>query len=113
VTGSPITHAEQAGWQRRAASVLAAILDAHRGLPVIAWTVAPAGSALLGQVNSLASADEVRHRFHAWRAALGLSEHSETACAGQTARLRAWGYRNRVRVVLVASVFDDGGQVIR
>lgn len=115
MTGVRITRAEQACWQRRAATELAAILNVHRDLPVIAWTVAPAGSGLLGHVDSLAPADEIRQTFHAWRAALRLTEHSEVAVSlGETTRLRAWAYRNRVRVALVASVFDDdGGQAIR
>ena len=46
-----ITQADQARWQRRAAAELAAILDGHRDLPCIAWTVGPAGSVLAGQVE--------------------------------------------------------------
>ena len=38
-----ITQADRAGWQRRAARELAAILDGCGGLPPIAWTVGPSG----------------------------------------------------------------------
>jgi len=113
VTGFEITHAERAGWQRRAAGELAAILDTHRDLPIIAWTVVPAGSTLVGHVNGLAPADEVRQAFDTWRAALTLIEHSEVTSCGGTTYLRAVAYRNRVRVGLTATVFDDGGQVTR
>ena len=73
-----ITDAERSGWQRRAARELAAILDAHRDLPVIAWIVGPAGSVLTGQINGLAPAVQVRGTFDAWRAALRLGERRET-----------------------------------
>ena len=62
-----ITQAERAGWQRRAACELAAILDAHPDLPVIAWTVASAGSILVGHVSGPASADQLRRTFDMWR----------------------------------------------
>ena len=44
------TRAERAAWQRRAVTELATILDRHRELPLLAWTVGPAGSVLLGQI---------------------------------------------------------------
>ncbi len=66
MSGSWISHGERALWQRRAAAELAAILDAHRDLPVIAWTVGPAGSVLIGQVSGLAPAVRVREAFGAW-----------------------------------------------
>jgi hypothetical protein len=112
VTGFQITHAERAGWQRRAAGELATILDTHRDLPIIGWTVVPAGATLLGHVNGLAPAAEVRQAFHAWRVVLRLLEHGEVT-SGATTRLRATADRNRVRVALSASVFDDGGAVTR
>jgi len=109
VTGLQIPHAERAGWQRRAAGELAAILDTHRDLPIIGWTVVLAGSMLLGHVDGLAPADEVIQAFHAWRVALTVIEHSEIT-SGVTTRLRATANRNRVRVALSASVFDNGGR---
>ena len=54
VTGGWIMQADRSRWQQRAAAELAAILDAHPGIPVIAWTVTASGGALSGQV--LASA---------------------------------------------------------
>jgi len=113
VTGFEISRAERAGWQRRAAGELAAILDTHRHLPIIAWTVVPDGSTLVGHVNGLAPADEVRQVFHVWRAALTLIEHSEVTSGGETTHLRAVANHNRVRVGLTATVFDDGGLVTR
>ena len=50
MTGGWITQADRSRWQRRAAAELAAILDAHPDLPVIAWTVTASGGALSGQV---------------------------------------------------------------
>jgi hypothetical protein len=103
----PITQAEQSLWQRRAAAELAAVLDAHRDLPVIGWTVGPAGSTLVGRVDSLGSAEQVRALFHCWRSALVLAEHSETVCGSQTTYLRAVAWRARVRLALTATVVDD------
>jgi len=102
-----ITHAEQAGWQRRAARELAAILAAHPDLPVIGWTVTPAGSSLVGHVNGLALAGQAHRVFHIWRAALDLSEHREAASGIGTTYLHAAADRSRVRVRLTATVFDD------
>ena len=113
MTGFEITHAERAGWQRRAAGELAAILDTHRDLPIIAWTVVPAGSTLVGHVNGLAPANEVRQVFDVWRVALTLIEHSEVTAGGETTHLRAGAKYNRVRVRLTATVFGDGGQATR
>ncbi len=50
------TPAQRTG-ERRAAAELVAILTAHPDLPVIAWTVGPAGATLTGQVNGLAPAE--------------------------------------------------------
>jgi hypothetical protein len=107
VTAYEMTHEDQAGWQRRAAAELGRILAAHRGLPMIAWTVGPAGASLTGQVSRLAPAGRVRASFELWRAALALDTHPEAA-AGGVVYLRAAGYRNRVHVGLAAAVFDDG-----
>ncbi|HEX9164769.1 MAG TPA: hypothetical protein VF862_02590 [Gemmatimonadales bacterium] len=103
----PITQAERAGWQRRAAAVLAAILDTHRDLPVIVWTVGPAGSMLSGRVAGPGSEAEMRAVFHDWRSALCLAEHSETVGGSGICYLRAVGRRERVRLALTATVFDD------
>jgi hypothetical protein len=103
----PITQAEQAGWQRRDTAVLAAILDTHRDLPVIVWTVWPAGAMLSGRIAGPGSAAEVRALFHDWRSALCLAEHSETVGGSGICYLRAVGRRDRVRLSLTATVFDD------
>lgn len=72
MTGGWITQADRSGWQQRAAAELAAILAAHPGIPVIAWTVTASGGALSGQV--LAPASVRRGLFGQWRQALGLDE---------------------------------------
>jgi len=110
VTTFEITPGERAAWQRRAASELAAILEVHRDLPVIAWTVGSAGSFVVGHVNGLAPAWLVRQVFDAWRTALTLTEHSESTGAGTT-YLRAAAHRNRVQVRLTATTFDGDERV--
>jgi len=102
-----ITHVERSGWQRRAAAELTRVLDTHRDLPLIAWTVSPAGAILVGRVNTFASAAQACATFEAWRVALALSEHSQTATGDGAAFLRASITRNHVRLVLTATVFDD------
>ncbi len=64
MSGGWITQADRSRWQQRAAAELAAILDAHPGIPVIAWTVTAVGGALSGQV--LAAAGR-RGLFGQWR----------------------------------------------
>jgi len=106
VTGGWITQADRSRWQQRAAAELAAILDAHPGIPVIAWTVTASGGALSGRV--LASAGR-RGLFGQWRQALGLDELTETPSANGTAvYLHARGVRGGVTVSVTATVFDDG-----
>jgi hypothetical protein len=107
VTLFDITPGERAGWQRRAARELTAILDAHRDLPVIAWTVAPAGATLVGHVNGLDSAGKVREVFDIWRVALALPEHTETTSGLGAVYLRAVVERNQVRVGVTATVWDE------
>jgi hypothetical protein len=107
VTGGWITQADRSRWQQKAAAELAAILAAHPGLPVIAWTVTASGGALSGQI--LAPAAGRRGLFGQWRRALGLDEATETPSAsGMTVYLHARGVRRGCAVSIAATVFDDG-----
>jgi hypothetical protein len=107
VTPFAITHGEQAAWQRRAGGELAAILQTHRDLPIIAWTVGSAGATLVGQVNGLAPAVEVRATFEVWRSALMATERAEVTSGGGAVYLRATVHRNQVHVGLTATILDD------
>jgi hypothetical protein len=107
VSGSWIGQGERARWQRQAAAGLTAILDACPGLPVIAWTVAPTGSVLTGQVSGLAPAVQVREVFGAWRLALGLEDYRERQMSGATTWLHAAARHGEVKVRLAATVFGD------
>jgi hypothetical protein len=104
VTLFEVTQAERAGWQRRAACELAAILDAHPDLPVIAWTVASAGSILVGQVSGPASADQRRRTFDMWREMLLHTPAEEVRCSDGTVVVKATSQRNRVRVTVSATL---------
>ena len=107
MTGGWITQDDRSGWQQRAAAELAVILAAHRGIPVIAWTVTASGGALSGQV--LAPAAVRRGLFGQWRQALGLDDVSEIPAAGGTAvYLHARGVLGGVSVSVAATVFGDG-----
>ena len=107
MTGGWITQADRIRWQQRAAAELAAILDAHPDIPVLAWTVTVSGGALSGQV--LAPAAGRRGLFGQWQRALGLEEVTETPSAGGTpVYLHARGVRGGVAVSVAATVFDDG-----
>ncbi|MGH3259604.1 MAG: hypothetical protein ACRDOU_30100 [Streptosporangiaceae bacterium] len=107
MTGGWISQDDRSRWQQRAAAELAAILAAHPGIPVIAWTVTASGGALSGQV--LAPAAVRRGLFGQWRQALGLDEVTETPAAGGTAvYLHARGVLSGVPVRVTATVFDSG-----
>ena len=107
MTGGWITQEDRSGWQQRAAAELAAILAAHPGIPVIAWTVTASGGALSGRV--LAPAAVRRGLFGQWRQALRLDDVSEIPAAGGTAvYLHARGVLGGVSVSVTATVFDDG-----
>lgn len=101
-----ITQAERAGWQQRAARELATILDTHRDLPVIGWSLA-LGSTVVGQVTGLAPAYELRRVFDAWRTALRLPRPSEVTFSDGTVHLKATAARDHVRVTLTATLRPD------
>jgi hypothetical protein len=106
VTGGWITQADRSRWQQRAAAELAAILDAHPAIPVIAWTVTAPGGALSGQV--LVPSPARRGLFAQWQQALGLDEVAEVPSAGGTpVYLHARGVRGGVAVSIAATVFED------
>ena len=106
VSGGWITRADRSRWQQRAAAELAVILDAHSGIPVIAWTVTASGGALSGQV--LVPSPARRGLFAQWQQALGLDEVTETPAAGGTpVYLHARGVRGGVAVSIAATVFED------
>lgn len=106
MTGPVISQGERALWQRRAAAELAAILGVHQDLPVIAWTVGPAGSVLAGRVSGLAPAAQVREVFSAWRLALALEDYREHRFGAGTVWLCAASRRHQVKVRLTANVFE-------
>jgi hypothetical protein len=108
VSGRWDPQVEQWLWQRRAAAELVAILKAHPDLPSIAWTVGPTGCGLTGQVTA-AGASAVGAMFHGWRAGLGLGEYTQTTGQG-ICYLQAAQRRDRIRVMLTATVHDDGGE---
>ena len=106
VSGGWITQADRSRWQQRAAAELAVILNAHPGIPVIAWTVTAAGGALSGHV--LAPSPGRRGLFAQWQQALGLDEATEIPSAGGTpVYLHARGVRGGVAVSIAATVFDE------
>jgi len=107
VTHVEITQAERARWQRRSAARLTEILESCQDLPLIAWTVVPAGSLLAGHVSGLSPDAQARRVFSAWAAALRLGERRETVCGTGTALLHAAADLGGVRVRLTATVFDD------
>ncbi|MFN2494634.1 MAG: hypothetical protein ABR608_01825 [Pseudonocardiaceae bacterium] len=98
-----ITHADQARWQRRAAATLVAILDEHRDLPLIGWMVGTAGAGLVGRVEGLRPADQVRAAFELWCAALGVGERAETPTSSG-ANLWATVHTRGVTISLTAAV---------
>jgi len=107
VSGGWITQADRSRWQQRAVAELAAILAAHPGIPVLAWTVTASGGALSGQVLAPAEGGR-RGLFGQWQRALGLEEVTEIPSAtGTPVYLHARGVSGGVTVSVTATVFDD------
>ena len=106
MSGGWITQADRSRWQQRAAAELAAILDAHPGIPVIAWTVTAVGGALSGQVlaprRAGAGCSGNGGRPWAWA-----SSPKPRPRAGQPVYLHARGVRGGVTISITATVFDD------
>lgn len=107
MTGGWVTHADHARWQLQAARELAAILGDFGDLPLLAWTVVPAGPLLQARLIGPAPVGQVRDTLAAWREALGLREYREWPGGGGTTRLHAAGRRGEVRVRMSASVFEE------
>ncbi len=82
ISAADITNADHTRWQRHAVSELAAILNAHARVPVIACTAGPVGG-LSGPVSGPALAG-VRAAFAAWRdAPRSMTSWRPAAAAGQ------------------------------
>jgi hypothetical protein len=107
VTGGWVTHADRSRWQHQAALELAAILAGCGDLPLLVWTVVPAGPLLAAKPVGPAPAGQVRAVLAAWRQALGLEDYREWPGGSGTTRLHAAGQRGQVRVRISASVFDE------
>lgn len=105
MTAFPVADSDRSGWQRRAAGELVRVLAAHPDLPVITWTVGPAGSVLVGQINGLAPVIQGHAHFQTWRQALGLREQIAPApSVDEIMYLSAIGVRDRVKVQLIATM---------
>jgi hypothetical protein len=107
VSGGWITHADQARWQMQAASELAVILGDFGDLPLLAWTVIPAGPLLEARLTGRTPASRARGMLATWREALGLADYREWPGGGGTTRLHAKGLRGEVRIRIFASVFEE------
>ena len=99
MSGGWVTQADRERWQRDAVRELAAILDAHPGLPLIAWAVGQSGGSLSGSIAGAGT----RAAFTAWQQALGLDDVLEVPAArGSAVWLRASARRGSVRVTVTA-----------
>lgn len=105
MTGGWITRADRERWQRDAVRELAAILDAHPGLPLITWAVGPAGGSLAGRVAGPVPGAGARAAFTAWQQALALDDVLEVPAGdGSAVWLRARAQHGRIRVTVTATV---------
>jgi hypothetical protein len=106
VSGGWVTQADRKRWQRDAVRELAAILDAHPGLPLIAWAVGQSGGVLSGRIAGPVPGAGPRAAFTAWQQALGLQDVLEVPAAdGRAAAwLRATTRRGSVRITVTAMV---------
>ncbi len=110
MTTSPITDRERLIWQRRAVRVLADLLEhAHRdSLPVVGWTVAHAGAALVARCFAHDPASR-RSEFNAWCQALDATVWPEHT-SGSTTYLHAIAehYDGLVTVTVLADLVEGG-----
>lgn len=111
MTGGWITRADRQRWQRGAVRELAAILDAHPGLPLIAWAVGQSGGSLSGRIAGPVPDVGARAVFTAWQQALGLEDVLEVPAAdgGDAVWLRATARRGSVRVTVTAVTAGEDG----
>ena len=70
----------------------------------------PAGSVLIGHVNGLSPAAQVRRAFEAWQSALALQDYHEDLTGSGTVYLHAGIRRDQVKVRLTATVFAGEGE---
>ena len=107
---TPISYAEQIGWQRRAHLLLGKLLEraAKEGLPPIRWSVIPSGATLHGEISSF-STRNASGTYAAWRDAIGVPEKEAEPVnrQGETRLTAVWEHIERVQVVLTASIWDD------
>jgi len=96
------TPADRTRWQRQSARTLAAVLDAHPDLPVLVWTVTPAG--ISARVLVVASAHSALDDFTAWATALGLHQRRCSSPDGGRVYLHARGGIDTTRVTLTAVI---------
>ena len=102
-----VTPADRARWQRQGARELAAILDEHLDLPVIAWKVGITGG-LEGQVIAVNSDEDTRAVFTAWQQALRLGGIREDPLGDSgVTHLRAHTFRGSVHISVTANVYPD------
>ena len=103
-----ISPGDRSLWQRQAALELAAILADCGDLPLLSWTVIPAGPLLEARLTGPVPAGHARAVLAARREALRLEDYREWPGGGGTTRLHAAGQRAGVRVRIFASVFEEG-----
>lgn|SRR5690625_932245 len=104
-----VSHTQRTRWQRSVIRELTTILHTYADLPVIAWTISPAGSVLIGQIDQYTARDaDVAEVFHAWRQALMLTTGERVNIGGVT-HLAADAARGRIRVKLRGVIADADG----
>jgi hypothetical protein len=107
----PVTNAERAGWQRRAARGLVQLLDAaaEYDLPVLIWQLS-GSSRLVGRCNDL-DVSTRRQAFERWCAFLGEVDRWPERDTNGVTHLHAirhrWGVDGRVDVVVLADIHTD------
>jgi hypothetical protein len=110
MTGSPITDRERLAWQRRAVRVLSALLGRAQDnrLPVVGWSVAHAGAALVARCFAHDPAQR-RADFNAWCSVLGAIPWPERT-SGSTTHLHAVArdYDGLVDVAVMADLTEGG-----
>lgn len=93
---------DQSRWQRRATGALAYILDRHRELTPLRWTLAPHGCGLTGEITA-PDAYTIERVFAEWAAALDLALNPR-AHHVRPGRLVASGTQAGCRITVMATI---------
>jgi hypothetical protein len=108
-----IPSAEQTAYQRRAVAALGHLLylAAEENLPVLAWTVNPAGCGLTAHCEQRDMAERLA-AYQAWVTVLGAGHREAVTRDGERSHIAETRDRedSLVRIVIAARIWEEGSE---